>query len=78
MSNKIVEVAFSSELRYHAVYRGYDGKILEWNDLDMMLSEDAKQKLPEIIRKQLGCDGTALFDQQEDAELVLKLLEEES
>jgi len=80
MSNKIVEVVFSAEPeeRFYAIYRGYDGKILEWNDLDIMLSDDAKQKLPRLLKEQLECDGTALLDHEHDADLILKLLEEES
>jgi len=72
MSNDIVEVRFPNmEKVYFGIYRGYDGTILSWADLDFIVDEDKKEGLPEAVKEQMGCDGTALFQSREEAEAVL-------
>jgi len=72
MSNEIVEIRFPNmEKTYFGIYRGYDGTILSWTDLDFIVDEDEKDNLPEEVKQQLGCDGTALLQSREEAKAVL-------
>lgn len=72
MSNEIVEVRFPNmEKVYFAIYRGYDGRVLTWEDLGYIINEDKRDGLPKEVKQQLGCGGTALFESKEEAEAVL-------
>ena len=72
MSNEIVEIRFPNmEKVYFGIYRGYDGAILSWVDLDFIVDRDKKDGLPEQVRQQLGGEGTALFNSREVADAVL-------
>lgn len=73
MTNEIVEVRFSgTEKVYFAIYRGFDGGILTWQDLSWVIDEEKIDGLPESVKEQIGTDGTALFETREDAEAVLE------
>jgi len=77
LSNDIVEVTFGSgdtAHRHYAIYRGFDGKILEWFDLDNIITEEEQAKLPDEVRDQLACDGTAFFSTMEEATKVLEAI----
>ena len=72
MSNDIVEIRFSNmEKVYFGIYRGYDGTLLSWADLDFIVDEDKRDGLSEGVKQQLGSSGTALFESKEEAEAVL-------
>ena len=74
MSNSIVKVCFGWGDSY-AIYRGYDGKILSWAEIDDLIDQDKLSTLPPDIAKQIShhADGTALFDTEQEAEQVLSI-----
>jgi len=77
MGETVVIVKFPNmETNYYAVYRGYDGKILEWKDLDDLIPKESRTNLSEDTRKQMEnrCDGTALFDTEEEIRKVMEVI----
>ena len=71
MSNEIVEIRFPNmEKVYFGIYRGYDGTVLSWTDLDFIV-ESKRDGLSKAVTEQLGSGGTAMFECREDAEAVL-------
>lgn len=57
------------------LYREFDGTILGWKDLNILLPEEQLDDLPEPIVQQLGADGTALFESRNKAMQVKAILE---
>jgi len=75
MSDEIVTVAFSSGNIYYAIYRGYDGKILDWFDLNAIIPLEKHKVLSDATVQQLKCDGTALFIDKAEARKVMEAME---
>lgn len=61
-------------IRY-GLLRLFDWKILGWEDLHLLIPEDKQEGLPEPIVKELGADGTALFDSRQNILQVKAVLE---
>lgn len=60
-------VGFLQKKSVYAIYNGYDGRILEWYDLDCVKIGN------EEIDGQCGkCDGTALFYTHHQAKKVIE------
>ena len=71
MANTIVEIVFPWDLRYYAIYRGFDGRLLTWIDLGHIISDTEAEKMPEKIRDELGGnDCVAWFQTREESEKV--------
>ena len=73
MANHIVKVSFPWDQVSYAIHRGFDGKLLDWKDLDDLIDKDQMKALPEGIRElaEVRSDGTALFDTEEEAQQVI-------
>jgi len=78
MTKDVVSVRFPNmEKTYYAIYWSYNGKILDWIDLDDVMSLSIRETLPEDVRQQIDarCEGTALFETKEIAHQVIEAIE---
>lgn len=76
MANTIVEIVFPwGNLKYYAIWRGLDGRLLTWIDLDVIISKTEAEKLPENIRNDLGLHDCAAWVQtREEAEKLIEAI----
>lgn len=76
MRCKIVTCLFTRERKTrYALMRLFDGKFVDWHDLNVLIPEEEKEDLPEKIVEQFGSDGTALFHSRSEARQVKGVLE---
>lgn len=72
MANCIAEISLPWGPKYYAIWRGFDGRLLTWNDLEVAITDAEVEKLPEEISNQLGAqECAAWFRTREEAEKVL-------
>lgn len=76
MRCKIVTCLFEDE-RYvrYALLREFDGKVLEWKELDILIPEEERDDIPKTTEDSLTTDGTAFFDSRNNAMQVKAVLE---